>query len=257
MVLGIRFSKASIPDLKLPLPAPGTALPISAIKRQIRKSRATDTAKRRLRLIYAGRVLSDSTDFAKLIAPSTSEPSTESQQRSSTSPPTSISPVSEHSNTSGEENVPFTIWLHCSVGDILTDEELDQENDDGPIPSTLPQPVGFDRLRAAGFSERDIANIRQQFTRIHEGSATGDPIAARQLEERWMDEGASATDTLPDGSPVGLYEDLFLGAVVGFFLGFVSLFFLREGSIFSKRQQMAIIAGLIINISFAILRVYY
>ncbi|KAK9333255.1 DUF2407 C-terminal domain-containing protein [Lipomyces starkeyi] len=240
MSLAIRFSKTSIPDLRIPLPAPGTSTPVSALKRQIRKARPADTSRRRLRLIHAGRVLPDTTDLSPLVRPIV-------DQHSSV---TASLPV-------GEDGEPLTIWLHCSVGDQLTDEELSRESDTGQGPSTIPQPLGFDRLRSAGFSDQDIAQLRTQFNRLHGVAAGTDSDAARQLEERWIDEGASAPDTLPDGSPVGVYEDLLLGTVVGFFLGLLALFFLREGSIFTKRQQMAIIAGIIINVSFAILRVYY
>ncbi|KAK9485017.1 DUF2407 C-terminal domain-containing protein [Lipomyces starkeyi] len=242
MSLAIRFSKTSIPDLRMPLPAPGTSTPVSALKRQIRKARPADTSRRRLRLIHAGRVLPDTTDLSPLVRPIVDQHSAV----------TASLPV-------GEDGEPLTIWLHCSVGDQLTDEELSRESDTGSQqgPSTIPQPLGFDRLRSAGFSDQDIAQLRTQFNRLHGVAAGTDSDAARQLEERWIDEGASAPDTLPDGSPVGVYEDLLLGTVVGFFLGLLALFFLREGSIFTKRQQMAIIAGIIINVSFAILRVYY
>ncbi|KAK9452227.1 DUF2407 C-terminal domain-containing protein [Limtongia smithiae] len=253
MSLGIRFSRASIPDLVLPLPAPGTPLTVLAVKRLIRRDRADDTARRRLRLIYGGRVLADKEDLAHTTR-AIAERHADLAARQ----------VQFPAQSGGQDAVePLVIWLHCSVGDALTDEELSNETDTGsqPAPSTLPQPMGFDRLRSAGFSEQDIAQLRAQFSRLHGvaggAGSSGDPDAARQMEERWIDEGASAPDTLPDGSPVGVYEDLFVGTIVGFFLGLVALFFLREGSIFSKRQQMAIIAGIIINVSFAILRVYY
>ncbi|KAK9240782.1 DUF2407 C-terminal domain-containing protein [Lipomyces kononenkoae] len=243
MSLAIRFSRTSIPDLRIPLPAPGTPCPVTSLKRQIRKARPEDTARRRLRLIHAGRVLPDTADLSTVVRPIV-------EQHAAA---TADSPIGD------DGNEPLTIWLHCSVGDQLTDEELSRETDAGspPIPSTLPQPMGFDRLRSAGFSEQDIEQLRAQFSRLHGVTGDTDSDAARRLEERWIDEGATAPDTLPDGSPVGVYEDLLLGTVVGFFLGLLALFFLREGSIFSKRQQMAIIAGIIINVSFAILRVYY
>ncbi|KAK7204334.1 DUF2407 C-terminal domain-containing protein [Myxozyma melibiosi] len=255
MSLGIRFSRTSIPDLILPLPAPSTALPVASVKRRIRTDRAADTSRRRLRLIYGGRALPDSDDLAKTIKPIAELQSGRSSAEYAAG---AASGAGAQTDDADDERLR-TIWLLCSVGDVLTDEELAQENDTGsqPLPSTLPAPVGFDRLRSAGFSDEDIAQLRAQFNRLHGGSLNTDPEAARQLEDRWIDEGASAPDTLPDGSPIGVYEDLLLGTVVGFFLGFVALFFLREGSIFSKRQQMAIIAGIIINVSFAILKVYY
>ncbi|KAK9480260.1 DUF2407 C-terminal domain-containing protein [Lipomyces japonicus] len=247
--IGIRFSKTTIPDLNLPLPSPGTRLPVAALKKQVRKLRPADTARRRLRLIYAGRVLPDADDLALII----------DNLRQQHQQGGKINNNYNHGATASE---PVVLWLNCSVGDALSDVELALEFDTGvqPAPSTLPQPIGFDRLRSAGFSEQDIAQLRIQFNRLHGGLNNNNnkhDDATRQLEERWMNEGATAQDTLPDGSPVGVYEDLLFGTVVGFFLGFIALFFLREGSMFSKRQQMAIIAGIIINISFAILRMYY
>ncbi|KAK9462674.1 DUF2407 C-terminal domain-containing protein [Lipomyces oligophaga] len=244
MSISIRFSKTSVPDLVLPLPAPSTSLPVSAVKQWIRRERPADTARRRLRLIYGGRALADSDDLTTSLKPLVAYYS------------------SMHDKTAGEDDEDadsFTLWLLCSVGEVLNDEELAQATDTGsqPTQTTTPAPLGFDRLRSAGFSELDIAQLRSQFARLHGGTVTADSDAARQLEERWIDEGATAPDTLPDGSPVGVYEDLLLGTSVGFFLGFVALFFLREGAVFSKRQQMAIIAGIIINLSFGILRVYY
>jgi hypothetical protein len=46
------------------------------------------------------------------------------------------------------------------------------------------------------------------------------------------------------------------GLIFGFFLGIICLFWFRE-SVFSRRQQMGIIAGMLINISFGVLHVYY
>lgn len=46
------------------------------------------------------------------------------------------------------------------------------------------------------------------------------------------------------------------GLMLGFFLGIICLFWFRE-SVFSRRHQMGIVAGILINISFGVLRVYY
>ncbi|KAK9473294.1 DUF2407 C-terminal domain-containing protein [Dipodascopsis tothii] len=255
MPIIVRFSKASIADLRFQFPSPGTVFLISTIKKQIRKERSDETKRRRLRLIYGGRVLSDSVDFAEIIKPilerNSISQSTEGIEKST-------SQIKDASDDSLLNDEPFNVFLHCSVGDLLGENELfEVDTGSQPVPSTVPRPVGFDRLRSAGFSEQDIAQLRLQFNRLHGGNVGDTDDETRQMEERWIDEGAHAQDTLADGSPIGAYEDLFLGTIVGFFFGFLSLFFLREGGIFTKRQQMAIVAGLIVNVSFAILRVYY
>lgn len=54
----------------------------------------------------------------------------------------------------------------------------------------------------------------------------------------------------------GTYKEMMWGLIFGFFLGIICLFWFRE-SVFSRRQQMGIIAGMLINISFGVLHVYY
>lgn len=55
-----------------------------------------------------------------------------------------------------------------------------------------------------------------------------------------------------------MYGTLFKGVIVGFFFPFLPLFFFRaaegETPVFSKRMQMAIVAGLSINILYGALR---
>lgn len=53
----------------------------------------------------------------------------------------------------------------------------------------------------------------------------------------------------------GMYMTLFKGVTLGFFAPFLPLFFFRsENSIFSSRMQMAIVAGMSINILYGALR---
>jgi hypothetical protein len=136
----------------------------------------------------------------------------------------------------------------------------------------MTPPTGFDRLRESGFTEEDIGNIRTQFHRLHGTSFEGtNTEETRTLEEQWME---NTNDTLPDGSKLyddkavivyntplsialqGTYGEMFLGLTLGFFMGILCLFWFRE-SIFSRRHQMGIVAGILINVSFGILHVYY
>lgn len=122
-----------------------------------------------------------------------------------------------------------------------------------PPRTTLPQPLGFDRLLSAGFSEADVASLRLQFNRLH-GYSRDEEENARLLEDRWIDESAGQGQELADGSPAGSYEDMFVGMAIGFFWP-VAIFLMREEGVFSKRRQMAVVAGLLVNLAFSVLRI--
>lgn len=111
-------------------------------------------------------------------------------------------------------------------------------------------------MLAAGFTEADISSLRVQFNRLHNISLDSSPETARLLEERWIDEGAGtgAGGELVDGSPAGTYEDMFIGVAIGFFWP-VAVLALREEGIFGKRRGMAIVAGLLVNLLAAVLRI--
>ncbi|ORX59391.1 hypothetical protein DM01DRAFT_1361651 [Hesseltinella vesiculosa] len=117
----------------------------------------------------------------------------------------------------------------------------------------MTPPIGFDRLLEAGFSEEDINNIRSQFHRMRGSDVDESSEQARQMEEQWMD---NTGDTLPDGTVQGTYKEMMLGMMLGFFLGIICLFWLRE-SIFTRRHQIGVTAGILINISFGLLHVHY
>ncbi|GAO47966.1 hypothetical protein G7K_2159-t1 [Saitoella complicata NRRL Y-17804] len=246
--LTIRFAGTipQPPDLNVEL-VPSAV--IKTVKQKIREQRP-EFGRRRLRLIHSGRVLRDSGSLQ-----------TELRLRST---------VEEE-----DDEVQRGAVVHCSVGDEATHEELeaearpvtaDGEESETPTgPSTLPLPTGFDRLRNAGFSDADIANLRAQFHRL-QGGGVGDgededneaaQARAREMEERWMDEGANttagdaATATAELGE--GMYWDMFKGLMIGFFAGVFAIFLLREG-VFNRRTQIAIIAGLLVNVSFGFLR---
>ncbi|KAK9894477.1 hypothetical protein P389DRAFT_97058 [Cystobasidium minutum MCA 4210] len=156
------------------------------------------------------------------------------------------------------------IWLHCSAGEPGS---LQEEEEAAAAAAEPQQQVGqtaplsgFDRLREAGFSEEDIENIRAQFHADGPSDTvvTGDEDEhARALEEQWMDNlGSGANSANGPGSE--MYGTLFKGVIIGFFFPFLPLFFFRapegETPVFSKQMQMAIVAGLSINILYGALR---
>ncbi|KAI9241782.1 MAG: DUF2407 C-terminal domain-containing protein [Podila humilis] len=116
----------------------------------------------------------------------------------------------------------------------------------------VPQPTGFDRLREAGFSEEEIRSIRRQF-HASRGTTADATARARRVEEEWIDQ--HGAETLPDGLE-GSYGEMVWGLILGFFMGLIALFWFKEAT-FSRRHQMGIIAGLMINVGFGVLHLYY
>ncbi|KAF8454517.1 DUF2407 C-terminal domain-containing protein [Terfezia claveryi] len=263
--LTIRFATA-LPDLTIFLPNAAITT-ISSLKKQIRTLRRDDTAKRKLKLIYGGKVLT------------TGDGRTLAEQMRLTRPIAPPTPAGKGKGkaveTDLDEDEPRDrirsaeirkAYVHCAVGDEATEEELSLEDQEGTAPtsaataneqhahSTLPQPLGFDRLLSAGFTEADVAQLRAQFNRIHNISLDSPPEMSRILEERWIDEAAgTGAGELADGSPAGTYEDMFIGVAIGFFWP-VAVLALREEGIFTKRRGMAIVAGLLVNLLAAVLR---
>lgn len=71
------------------------------------------------------------------------------------------------------------------------------------------------------------------------------------------DDGPDEPNPVPPQAELDGYhnEDLLLGLLIGVFLGVVSIIFIVvDDTVFNKRQRMAIIAGLFINFSIAIVR---
>ena len=116
------------------------------------------------------------------------------------------------------------------MGEQLSDEEFETEERDKQTQSTLPLPVGFDRLRSAGFSDDDIASLRAQFQRFHEARVGDDEqtVDITAMEERWLDEtiGLGGGQSVSDGAPSDSYEETLFGFLIGYFaVGASHLFF--------------------------------
>jgi len=191
----IRFSSSSSTDLEVTIPnVNASPLPtVLEIKNQIRFLRPSETYHRRLRLILSGKVLNDHTPL-KVIQRQ------QSRRPSIIAPPPSV-------KGKEKEGVPVDrIWIHCSMGEQLSDKEYEQEERESQsqptTQSTLPLPVGFDRLRSAGFSDDDIASLRSQFQRFHGARGDNDEeVDVTAMEERWLDEtiGLGGGGTTGDG----------------------------------------------------------
>lgn len=254
--LVVRFTEGT-PDLILTVSNSDTVLDV---KKNIRQARE-DLRDRRLRLIHSGRLLTDGTFlYAWLL-------SLEERQRRATS-----------ESSIGSDTANST-WIHCSVGPKLASGE--EETDDGKAQVSQLQPVrGFDRLASVGFSEADIANFRRQFHSQSSANYLDVDFEteeeydehARALEEQWIDSIDNAgTASLSQSSP-SANSSVLQGILIGFFFPLLPLFFMRskkaavfweEGSeeapttnvIFSRRMQMGLVVGFLVNVMFGMWRI--
>jgi DUF2407 ubiquitin-like domain/DUF2407 C-terminal domain len=185
----IRFSSSALSDLEITIPNVNDSPPptILNLKQQIRFLRPSETYNRRLRLILAGKVMNDHTPLKQIQSQLNRRPS--------------VAPVSPSAKGKEKESMVTRIWIHCSMGEQLSDEEFEEDGREDQIQSTLPLPVGFDRLRSAGFSEEDIASLRTQFQRFHGSREEDEAVDATAMEERWLDEtiGLGGGATTGDG----------------------------------------------------------
>ncbi|CAI7672656.1 unnamed protein product [Penicillium viridicatum] len=243
LLITVRFS-ASIPDLQLDVPEPETTTG-AGLKQLIRAELPKPLSTHRLRLIYAGRGLEDTTALAvSLKLP----PSPSRSPR-----PAADQPETPDDHGKGKQAVRDTrsrLYIHCSIGDIaLSESDLASEasvsstvlleqkkqqtkkspaKDVSPLLSTsaqpgrqyqsqsqtttTPAPRGFDRLLSAGFTAAEVTALRSQFLAMQSVSRTPDTMPTgdqlRDLEDRWMDEGSTAAQVQGGlGGEGGVGED--------------------------------------------------
>ena len=252
LTLIVRFS-ATVPDLTLSITSPKTAR-ASTISSLIRPQLPSELSKCPLRYIYAGALLPSTTPLSTALR---------------------LEQIGEYQ----------TIYIHCSINTAnqLSQADIDAEVKDAaaldatsPVVSgtsnlehdlPLPQePQGFDQLLSAGFTATEVASLRSQFLAIQSHTHTPDNMPSgaemRQLEERWLDNnnpvGPSSTADDGEGSlaggPGGL-EDMLWGNVMGFFWALGAIVWLvREEGVWSKRRQIGVLTGVLVNIAFCVLR---
>ncbi|TFK44449.1 DUF2407 C-terminal domain-containing protein [Crucibulum laeve] len=254
--LVIRFTEGN-PDLVVSVSKQDA---VRDVKRQIREARP-ELKDRRLRLIHSGRLLTDGTFLYSWLVSLE-----ERQQRAATD-----------DDTGEQQPAKATTWIHCSVGPKL---EPGEEGDDGKAQVAQLQPArGFDRLASVGFSEADIANFRRQF---HSQSASNYLDVdfeteeeydehARALEEQWIDSIDNAGTASLSQSSTSSSSAILQGILVGFFFPLMPFFFMRNQKppifwedggvheptsnvIFSKRMQMGLVIGFLVNVLFGMWR---
>ncbi|CUA77567.1 hypothetical protein RSOLAG22IIIB_02584 [Rhizoctonia solani] len=268
----IRFTERE-PDLLLGVSSHDTIRDVKALIRSLRPL----LERRRLRLIHAGRLLTDGTRLVPwleaLEAHSRNSKANNASSRSPASSPTATNFSSRKSTSSIQEHdlEPTDVWIHCSIGP----EGEDLDEDDKPQEPQIAPLRGFDRLASAGFSAEDIESMRMQFHAQRPEVLDQDDEHARALEEQWvdnMDSGLPGADS-NEGEP--MYPPYFHGVLVGFFFPLIPMFFLRElppaaffsdnvapveaprSVVFSRRMQMALVAGFFANVLYGTLNYFY
>ena len=121
---------------------------------------------------------------------------------------------------------------------------------------------GLERLREAGFTQAEIQRFRDTFHSQHASEMNEEQEQDEEeeermtrLEEAWL-EGIHTEhdDVFVDGMRIGVYQDMFLGMMIGFFGGMLSVLWLVAWSWNSKWNKIGISAGLFVNLTLGSLR---
>lgn len=211
LLITVRFS-ASIPDLPLDVSNPDTTTG-AGLKQLIRAKLPSDLSSHRLRLIYAGRGLDDTSALTTSLklppAPSRSpRPAIEREDNDIPNTPDSANEQSKSKGKQAVHDARPRLYVHCSIGDIalsdtdlaaeaamastiLLQEDKDQKSasphhgssllpssnaQQPPLQSTTPAPRGFDRLLSAGFTPAEVTALRSQFLAVQSVSRTRDTM---------------------------------------------------------------------------------
>jgi hypothetical protein len=143
--------------------------------------------------------------------------------------------------------------------------------------TTVPQAQGFDRLLSSGFTREEIASLRSTFTQnlsfTHTPDTMPTPAQIRILEDRWLDSSANdPSASLTGGAAAGGagtdagwgagfaveeggLDDMLYGYLTGFFFPLGSLVWgFREEGVWTRRRQVAVVMGVVLNAVFGFMR---
>ncbi|KAK2592615.1 hypothetical protein QQS21_009680 [Conoideocrella luteorostrata] len=256
LLLTIRFS-TSFPDLHLDIPLPQSTTVLS-LKHLLRTRLSTPN---RLRLIYQGRILPDSSALSTVLKPPLQPPP---------------KPDAKGKGKAIDGHVPLRIYVNCSIGDELTPKEIADEQasalnppeDVAPTDSSKsvsrmrPRPRGFDRLLQAGFTSSEISTLRTQFASIQTERFTPDampsPDSLRRLEDAWIDNNAgelpSAASPLEDelSNMSTVLDVLIRGMMIGFFFPLGSITWLLRQGLWSEKWQIFVGSGVVLSVTVGI-----
>ncbi|KAL9075892.1 MAG: hypothetical protein Q9161_001286 [Pseudevernia consocians] len=266
LTLIIRFT-TSLPDLPLTITHPRTTTPIT-LNTLIRPHLPPTLSASPLRLIYSGALLPPTTPLNQsLRLSSTGKSPGQLYIHCSITSSTQLSPT----ELSAEATAATALHSDSPNGADDDDDDRDVSShipaNSAARPSVQPAPQGFDRLLSAGLSPVEVASLRSQFLAIQAHTHTPDTMPSasemRALEERWLEAGSplnngggGAGGGGADDEGGGGLEDMLWGNVMGFFWAVGAIVWLvREEGVWSKRRQVGVVTGVLVNIAFCMLRV--
>ncbi|KAH6608212.1 hypothetical protein Trco_004525 [Trichoderma cornu-damae] len=242
------------------------------------------SSRNRLRFIYQGRLLPDSSALSSVIKapPPPPPPPPPPRHHPSSSPCGSGSPSRSKGKGKAADAgvVPVRIYVNCSIGDELSPQELAQEQAAAANPPDesssaasphrsghpsawqRPRPRGFDRLLQTGFTQSEIETLRTQFASIRtEGfapDAMPSPNTLRDMEDAWIDNNAggmpsanaSAEDDVNGISNV--LDAMVRGMMVGFFFPLASLIWLLRSDMWSDKFRIFVGSGVVLSVTVGI-----
>ncbi|KAI1509969.1 DUF2407-C multi-domain protein [Pyrenophora tritici-repentis] len=175
-----------------------------------------------------------------------------------------------------------TSSAHRAANSTTSNHASDRRNSSTNTPPgaattpSLPQAQGFDRLLASGFTPQEISSLRSHFTTnlsfTHTPDTMPSPAQIRILEDRWLDESAndpSASLATGGGGAAqgdagwgagfaveeGGLDDMLYGYLTGFFFPLGGLVWgFREEGVWTRRRQVAVVMGVLINAVFGFMR---
>lgn len=134
------------------------------------------------------------------------------------------------------------------------------------------QAQGFDRLLSSGFTPAEVASLRLHFQTnlsfTHTPDTMPTPQQMRVLEDRWLDSSANDPSSSLTGAgdadagwgagfavEEGGLDDMLWGYMTGFFFPLGSLVWgFREEGLWTRRRQVAVVMGVLINVIFGFMR---
>ncbi|TPX17116.1 uncharacterized protein E0L32_003234 [Thyridium curvatum] len=177
LLLTVRFS-SSLPDLLLDIPYPKRTT-VAALKHLIRGRLAEPNSQRRLRFIHGGRILPDASVLSAVLrAPPPPPPSSplpggggggRGDRDAAAADPSGKGKLVE-----GKE-LAQRVYVNCSIGDSLTDEELRAEAEaaETPVPADEPSPAAAGGGGPAGLRRDNGGRPRATGLQVDTGVAGG------------------------------------------------------------------------------------
>ncbi|KAL9603130.1 MAG: hypothetical protein Q9219_001333 [cf. Caloplaca sp. 3 TL-2023] len=284
----IRFA-LSVPDLPLTISSPSKTTPLHLLHQNIRPHLPPQYRSCPIRLISSGALLPPSTPLSTSLRLPSNPPS--SLKGKAPEPPPPPATYIHCSVSTAQTLSPSALATEAQQGRSPNEEDAEPPSPSPSSPSTgqttshgnhtpqqqqqQQQPQGFDRLLTASFTPAEIASLRSQFTariaHAHTPDTMPSPTSLRRLEERWLDSSHSPASN-PSGSGIGragdedeeedtergALEDMLWGNLTGFFwpVG-AAVWLCREEGVWSRRRQVAVVTGVLVNLAFGVMRVQW